>query len=130
MNTITSFEYQGLFPLVGIAVVYWWRDRYFFNRGYNISTTQWYVLVVLYPTWAFLEWVNSLQVSRGEWYFIGFGTIGRTLVGHYTTIAIFNDSFVQTRQQALSFFISLFITYMWTILQVFMFGTDDCDCRV
>ena len=66
----------------GLSVVYWWRDRYFFNRGRKFSNVQRQVLFLFYPIWSFLEWSSSLQISRGNWYFIGLGTIGRTLVGH------------------------------------------------
>lgn len=127
---ISASEYQAIVPFVGLSAVYWWRDRYFFNRGRTVSCTQWQVLLILYPLWSFLEWSGSLQISRGNWYFIGFGTIGRTLVGHYTTVAVFNDGFVQTRQQALSFLVTLFISYMWAILSVLMYSnsaTDDCS---
>ena len=131
---ISTSEYQGVFPFIGLSIVYWWRDRYFFNRGRSVSSVQWQVLFVLYPIWSFLEWSSSLQISRGSWYFIGLSTIGRTLVGHYTTIAIFNDGFVQTRQQALSFFVTLFISYMWAILSVLMYSTGvpdpvECSCQ-
>ena len=126
--SISASEYQGIIPFVGLSAVYWWRDRYFFNRGRSVSSVQWQVLFILYPVWSFLEWSSSLQISRGNWYFIGLGTIGRTLVGHYTTIAIFNDGFVQTRQQALSFFVTLFITYMWAILSVLMYSNRETEC--
>ena len=69
---ISTSEYQGLVPMIGLSVVYWWRDRYFFNRGGTVSRVQWQVLFVLYPIWSFLEWSGSLQISRGKWYFIGF----------------------------------------------------------
>ena len=122
MHSITPSEYQALIPFVGLSLVYWWRDRYFFNRGRSITRTQWLVLAFLYPLWSFLEWTNGLQITRRKWYFIAFGTIGRTLVAHYTEIAIFNDAFVQTRQQLLSFLVTLFISYMWSVLGVLMFA--------
>ena len=122
MHSITPSEYQALIPFVGLSLVYWWRDRYFFNRGQSITRTQWLVLAFLYPLWSFLEWTNGLQITRRKWYFISFGTIGRTLVAHYTEIAIFNDAFVQTRQQLLSFLVTLFISYMWSVLGVLMFA--------
>ena len=125
MKPITTSEYQGLIPFVTLAAVYWWRDRYFFNRGNErITYVQWIVLLVLYPIWSFMEWCNSLQITRGNWYFIGFGTIGRTLVGYYTTIVIFNNGFIQTRQQLNSFIVTLFISYTWAILSVLMFSDN------
>ena len=84
---ITSSEVQGLLPLVGLSLVYWWRDRYFFNRSHEVGRVQRIVLVFMYPVWAFLEWTNGLQITRRSWYYIALGTPGRTLIAHYTSSA-------------------------------------------
>lgn len=129
---ISLSEYQALIPLASLSGVYWLRDRYRFNRARGAtSTAQWSVLFVLSPLWVFLEWTSGLQVSRRNWWLIGTATIGRTLVGHYATVVILNDGYVQTRQQVFSFLVTLLITYMWAILSVLMFAHDDaprCVC--
>lgn len=122
---LSTSEAYGLVPFAALSIVYWWRDRYFFNRARGISPVQWQVLVFFYPLWSYMEWTSSLQISRGNWHYIAVSTIGRTFLGHYTTVAIFNDAFVQTRQQALSFFVSLFINYMWTVVNVLMFSNNS-----
>ena len=61
--------------------------------------------------------------------YIAVTTVGRTLVGHYTVIVVFNDGFVQTSQQAYSIAVTLFISYMWAVISVLMFAnTDTCEC--
>lgn len=109
-------RYLSLIPLSLLAVVYWLRDRYLFNRTpvvwWRATRVQWQVLVLLYPVWIFLTWSMTLQYRHH----IGLAFVSSTgaqIVDHLTSTAILNDSFLQTRQQVLSSLLGLMIAYLW-----------------
>lgn len=132
-------EFVSLVPLASLAIVYWLRDRYVYNRApvrwYTATRVQLQVLLLVWPLWVFLQWMQYLQIRRGTTlvYFTAFGS---HIVNHYTTVGVLNDSFRQTRQQLMGFAIGLIITYGWTITNVVSFGDAsseegaqvDCVC--
>tara|TARA_B110001452_G_scaffold258754_1_gene254325 strand:- start:650 stop:1084 length:435 start_codon:yes stop_codon:yes gene_type:complete len=137
---VSPDDYILLIPLVCLSLVYWIRDRYMFNRTpvvwWRASTVQWKVLVFLYPTWVFLNWCESLQYRHH----IGIALISATgshIANHISSIAMLNDSFLQTRQQFVSSAFGLLISYVWTTYNHVTFSvvcdenhveTHDCHC--
>lgn len=140
---VTTKEYLSLIPLGGLAIVYWVRDKFLFNRAdgkwYHFSATQVRVLWMLYPLWIFLGWTLGMQTNRGQVFASFLTTTGQHIVGHYTVIGVLNDSFCMTRQQAISFALGLLISYIWTTFwlvisaseedQVKHIVGDDGECR-
>ena len=123
---ISTNEVLSIIPITVASLIYWIRDRYVFNQAKRYPTrTQWAVLLFVYPTAILLEWVHGLQTSRSAIGYIVVCTFGRTIVWHYTTVAIFNDAFVHTRQQFTSFFTLAVINYIWAATGVLLFGDDN-----
>ena len=88
------------------------------------------VVALLYPVWAFLTWMRGLQTNRGHVLISFVTTTGEYITGYYTVVGILNDSFVLTRQQALSFPLGLLIAYIWTIFSLVIFLPHDQVCDV
>ena len=117
---VTESKVWSLVPLGTLAVVYFVRDKYVYNRvidgkWYKLTRVQWTVVAVLYPTWVFLEWTSSLQISQRDIGFAMLTTLGRHLAGHYTTIGVLNDSFCMTPQQFTGLWVGLLISFAWTV---------------
>ena len=128
MPAPTTNEYLSVIPLGGLAIVYWLRDKYMYNRAdrwYTFTKTQFRVLWMIYPLWIFLGWTLGLQTNRGQAAAALFTTTGQHIVGHYTIIGILNDSFSMTHQQLVSFFLGMAISYIWTIFWLIV--SDDSD---
>lgn len=119
---------SSLAPLVLLSVIYWFRDRYLFNRSpgvwWNASRVQMQVLVFLYPVWIFLTWTTGLQYAGNIWLAL-VSTTGSQLVAHFTRTGILNDSFLQTRQQVVSFVFGLIIAYSWTVYNHLTFSVGN-----
>ena len=115
---LTSNEVLSVIPLSGLAVVYWVRDKYMYNRQdgrwYESSRHQLTVLAVFYPLWIFFGWVLGVQTNRGHVAAAFVSTTAQHVSGHYTVIGILNDSYRMTRQQLISLFIGLVLAYVWT----------------
>lgn len=130
----TEIEVLTLIPLTLIAVVYWVRDKYRYNRAgekwYHITKPQTYVMFI-YPIWIFFGWLLGLQTKRGQIVFAFVSTLGQNIVGYYTVIGVLNDSFRITKQQLVSFFLGLFIAFLsttfWVILNI-QTARPTCDC--
>ena len=123
---IRESEVLALIPLSVLALIYWVRDRFLFNRattGLNVTSVQAKVLVVLYPVWVYLTWCAGLQ-SRRHNSLAYLSITGAALSGNLSTIAILNDSFSQTRQQVLSMIMSLIIAYGWTLYNMLAFISE------
>ena len=134
-------ELIPLVPLVLLSVIYWFRDRYLFNRTpdawWSATRVQTQVLVLLYPIWIFLTWTTGLQY-RTSLTFALVSTTGSQMVSHLTSTGILNDSFLQTRQQVVSSVFGFIIAYTWTIYNHLTFSvggqvnnveTHDCECQ-
>ena len=132
-ETIRPTEFASLVPLVTVSVIYWFRDRYRYNRaqdGYcQISNAQ-RTVAFIYPIWTFLTWMRGLQTNRGHIVSSFVTTTGEYLVGYYTVVGILNDSFVLTKQQALSFPLGLLIAYIWTLFSLVIFLPEEKVCDV
>tara|TARA_B110001450_G_scaffold185157_2_gene173207 strand:+ start:7851 stop:8294 length:444 start_codon:yes stop_codon:yes gene_type:complete len=133
MRTVSVQEWQSLIPYTALSIVYWVRDRYTFNRGggwESVTLTQWQVLFFWYPLWGFTEWVHGMQISRNSWWYIGFGTVGRTWIGHVTTVAILNDGYAQSRQQVQGYFVTLILAYIWALVGTLLYSQDEESSQV
>ena len=134
---VSNEELFALIPLSGLALVYWIRDQYLYNKSKNIclfSDTQLKVLI-LYPFWVFSEFAKGVQTSEGN-YTVLMSTLSSFILGHYTTVAIVNDSFYMSRQQIYSMFWGLVIAYTWTGYGLLQFSRNneiynvaDCNCN-
>jgi hypothetical protein len=126
---ITTNEWTSLAPLGGLALVYWMRDKYIYNRAkgkwYSSTATQRQVLWFIWPVWIFLGWTLGLQTNRSQIGAAFLTTTGQHIAGHYTVIGILNDSFYMTKQQLVSFFLGLLISYIWTTFWLTV--TNDSD---
>jgi hypothetical protein len=122
---VTQEDTLPLLPLATLAFVYWVRDRYLFNRvgsrWWTATRVQIQILLFVYPLWTFLHWVSGLQARRRSPLAI-LTTTGSHLTGHLSTVALLNDSFLQTRQQITSMLIGLVISYMWTVYNMTAFS--------
>jgi hypothetical protein len=125
---ISRDELASLVPLTALSVIKWFRDRYLYNRTrgawWTASRVQAQVLVLLYPVWIFLTWTTGLQYRRGIAFAL-VSTTGSQVVEHLTSIALLNDSFLQTRQQVVSSAFGLIIAYTWTIYNQMAFSVGD-----
>jgi hypothetical protein len=125
---ISPSEWQSLLPYSFVGVVYWFRDRYVYNRGgKKVTSVQWTVLFLLYPLWAWMEWTYGMQISRNDWWYIGLGTVPRTWVGHLTTVFVLNNSYRQTWQQLQGFLVSLLIAYGWALVGTLLYSQQQCE---
>ena len=83
---LTTNEYVSLAPLGGLAVVYWLRDKYMYNRAnnswYSSTSVQLKVLLIGSPIWIFLGWTLGLQTNRVQIPGAFLTTIGQHIVGH------------------------------------------------
>lgn len=126
---IANNEYLSLVPLGGLAIAYWMRDKYLYNRNkgkwYSYSQTQLRVLWMVWPFWIFLGWTLGMQTSRGQVLSAFVTTTGQHVVGHYTVIGVLNDSFFMTHQQLVSFVIGLVIAYIWTTFWLIITFSDQ-----
>ena len=125
---LESNEVISLVPILSLAVVYWWRDRYRFNRTperwYTATRTQIQILMFVYPVWVYLQWIQNLQIRRRSGMaFVT--TLGTLICGHYSTVGILNDSLRQTQQQFVSFVIGLGIYYTWTVVNFLSFASEE-----
>lgn len=131
-TSIRTTEYASLIPLAVVSVIYWFRDLYRYDRmsrHCTVTRTQ-STVAFLYPIWAFLTWTRGLQTNRGHVDAAFITTTGEYIVGYYTVVGILNDSFMLTRQQALSFPLGLLIAYIWTIFSLVIFLPQDQVCDV
>lgn len=137
---VSLTEIISLIPLLLLAIIYWIRDKYLYNRGdgtwYRFTNTQIKVILFAYPSWVFLEWTGGLQTSRTQSLLAILTTTGKHVVGHYTTIGMLNDTFRMTQQQFVSMFIGLFISYTWTVFWLIMsqnkvndISNNNCTCN-
>lgn len=121
-------EWMSLVPLASLAIVYWMRDRYLYNRTptrwYTATRVQLQILLFVWPLWVFLMWMQYLQIRRGT-ALVYLTTFGTHVTGHYTTVGVLNDSLRQTKQQLIGFAIGLVIAYGWTVTNVVSFGSDE-----
>ena len=128
---LTTNEWSSLAPLGGLALVYWIRDKYIYNRAkgrwYSSTATQRQVLWFIWPIWIFLGWALGLQTNRSQIGAAFLTTTGQHIAGHYTVIGILNDSFYMTKQQAVSFFLGLLISFIWTTFWLTVTNGSDED---
>lgn len=129
MLDFTRNEMLSLVPMTTLAIVYWIRDKYIFNRStgrwYVSTRTQKKVLFGLWPLWTFLGWSLGLQTNRNDFAMAFLTTTGQHIVGHFTVVGILNDSFRQTRQQLVGFFLGLAISYIWTFFWLIATNSGD-----
>ena len=129
---LTTNEYVSIIPLGGLAVVYWLRDKYMYNRAnntwYSSTSPQLKVLLIGSPLWIFLGWSLGLQTNRVQIPAAFLTTIGQHIVGHYSVIGILNDSFCMTRQQLVSLFLGLGISCIWTTFWLVVSSSDSDGC--
>ena len=137
-HMVSRQEMLALIPLSSLALVYWIRDQYLYNKSRHIcvfTDTQLKVLA-LYPLWVFSEFAKGVQMSNRS-YIVFVTTLSSFALGHYTTVAIVNDSFYMSRQQVYSMFWGVLIAYTWTIYGLLQFGQKEdevndihhCDCE-
>ena len=134
---ITFNEYLSSIPLTVLAIVYWTRDKYLYNRvgekWYSMSLAQKKVLFFIYPSWIFMEWTTGLQSNRGQVALALVSTTGKFVVGHYTVVGVLNDSFCMTRTQLYSRFLGLVLSYTWTLFYAVLINgrrNDEHVCQV
>ena len=131
-ETIRATEYASLLPLATVSVIYWFRDKFRYNRaskGCEVTRAQ-RTVAFIYPLWAFLTWMRGLQTNRGDAVASFITTTGEYLTGYYSVLGILNDSFRITKQQALSFPMGLTIAYIWTLFSLVIFSPSDQVCNV
>ena len=130
MSSLVERDFLPLWPLLSLSLIYWVRDRYLFNRvpgkWYVATKVQLQVLLFVYPVWVFLQWTTGIQSRRGQAISL-FTTTGSHLAGHLATVAILNDSFLQSKQQIISMMIGLSIAYLWTVFNMTAFYSDECQ---
>lgn len=134
---VSHDELLAVIPLSVLALVYWIRDQYLYNKSRNVcvfSEAQLKVLIV-YPFWVFSEFAKGVQTSEGN-YIVLITTLSSFILGHYTTVAIVNDSFYMSKQQLYSMFWGFVIAYTWTGYSLLQFSrnneiynVDDCNCH-
>ena len=121
-------EWLALVPLVLLAVVYWFRDLYRYNRALGrctFSPMQLRVLA-LYLPWVLGQFARDLQVSRGDFLALA-TTLGVTIVGHYTAIGVLNESFLMSGQQIIGLGLQVVIQHGWTLYSLILFGLKEDD---
>ncbi len=126
--TIVQNEIIALVPLFLISIVYLGRDVFMFNRFettegrcIRFTRTQLIVSTILYPIWVFLVWVENLSQKRKDYYVVVLLNIVNTILGWWTTVAVFNDSFTNTKQQKISLIFSFLLSGLWRIMNVLVF---------
>lgn len=125
---VTHNEVIAILPLFFISLVYLGRDVFMFNRFetnenkcIKITRTQLIVATILYPIWVFLVWIENLSQKRKDYHVVVLLNIVNTILGWWTTVAIFNDSFSNTRQQKISLIFSFFLSGLWRLMNVLVF---------
>lgn len=137
----TNDELLSLFTLAALSLVYLTRDIYFYNRSegqwWKLTRMQVHVLLI-YPFWIFLEWMHAIQINRLSSIWVFITALGRHTTSFFTTVGVLNDSFIVTNQQALAYCLGLFITFLWTLFSVLIFGHNqeleakiiqECSCK-
>jgi hypothetical protein len=126
MSLLTN-ELYSLIPLTIISFVYLGRDIFMFNKANfenykpKFTTTQIRVAIIMYPLWVFLIWVENLSQKRRDYYVVVILNISSTIVGWWTTVAVFNDSFLNNTQQKISLLFSFALSGLWRVFNVLMF---------
>lgn len=131
---LTTNEYVSLVPLGGLAIVYWLRDKYMYNRAehswHSSTPVQLKVLLIGSPLWVFLGWTLGLQTNRVHIPAALLTTVGQHIVGHYSVIGILNDSFYMTYQQLVSLFLGIGISCIWTTFWLIVSNSASCENEV
>ena len=125
---ITDKETYAIFPIIGLALVYICRDILLFNRllykGWcvQLTSTQFKIALVFYPIWIYIVWVENLSQKRENYTVVISLNITNTLVGWWTTVAIFNDNFIVSRQQMGSLIFTFILNALWRVMNILMFS--------
>ena len=126
---LSENEYIAVIPISSLAIGYWLKDRYLFNRATNafvVTTVQWKVLFFVYPLWMFFGWINALQVNRKHVASALLSTLAWQITGYSSVVTILNDSFRITQQQLFGWGIGIVIAYMWTTYWLVV-TSDNCE---
>lgn len=116
---VNSDEILALVPVTLLSFSYLITDILTFNRlqtkgpCLTLTRVQWVVALVFYPVWIFLVWVENLSTKRGDIAILTTVGITNTIVGWFTTVYVFNDDFIITRQQYFSLLGRIVISSMW-----------------
>lgn len=125
MAKVHTLEFVALLPISALAVVYWLRNLYMFNRGLlfggcRVSRAQLISLALMLFVWTVVVWCEHLQVSRlSSTSFVS--AIGRHVLAHMAAVTVYNDSIYQTRQQLVAFLLGVPISYLWTVTSTLMY---------
>ena len=126
MSLLTT-ELYSLVPLTIISFVYLGRDIFMFSKANfenykpKFTKTQIRVAIIMYPLWVFLIWVENLSQKRKDYYVVAILNIASTILGWWTTVAVFNDSFLNNTQQKISLLFSFALSGLWRVFNILMF---------
>ena len=129
--TIVTDELVSLVPITALALVYVFTDITTFNRlrtergCIRLTRVQVTVLLLFYPVWIFLLWIETLSTKRGNVSIMTFVGSVNTVVGWATTIYIFNDDFTASRQQYSSLVGRLILNALWRWNNYLVYADDD-----
>lgn len=112
----------ALAPLVLLAVAYWARDRYRYDRaGRGVTRVQWAVLLGVTPLWVFASHARGLQSAARDPAVV-LTTLAARALGDVAVVGIINDSALRTRQQAVGLGVGTLEALGWTAYDVFAYG--------
>ena len=126
---ISDQEWLAFLPIAGLAILYICRDVLLFNRltykglCIRFTRTQLRVAVIFYPVWMYLVWVENLSQKRRDFTVVALLNISTTLVGWWTTVAIFNDDFKVSKQQLASLVFTFALNGLWRVMSILIFST-------
>lgn len=128
-------DFLALIPVFAIALLYWVKDRYMFNRAnekwWKVTPTQMNILLTGYPVWIFLKWILGVQTSRVDVLPSLVTTLANEIVVHYVVVGTLNDSFLFTKQQLISFLLGILISYSRTAFYLLITPLNgQCVCDV
>ena len=114
-------QWLAVLPLMLLGLLYWVRDRLRFNRADRVvSRVQWYSLS-LNMLWVFARWSQNIHVYQGDVVSAMLtAPLGFTLL-YVSQLIVLNDTVYLTQQQMYSFFLGLFMEYLWTGFSVMMY---------
>ncbi len=126
---LTEGEKLAFIPITILSFIYFFRDILRFNRlkiksctNIRLTIPQIKVGLLCYPIWIFLTWTENIAQKRNDFFVVVVMNIVGTYVGWWTTIAIFNDGFMSSRQQKASLILSFLLSATWRITNILIFN--------
>jgi type III secretory pathway component EscS len=115
-------EMAAAVPLAALAVAYWVRDRYRYDRARDgVTRVQWAVLLGITPLWVVASHARGEQSARRDPAVV-LTTAAAYALGNTAAVAIINDSALRTRQQALGLGVGAIESFGWTAYDVLAYG--------